>query len=75
MPGSQNCSSPARQASQRRHESTKQPTPTLWPGFHFLTCSPTLTTRPTISWPGTMGKIDPPHSSRAWWMSEWQTPQ
>ena len=36
---------------------------------------PTAFTRPTISWPGTMGKSEPPHSSRTWWMSEWQTPQ
>jgi hypothetical protein len=37
--------------------------------------APTRVTRPMISWPGTMGKVAPPHSSRAWWMSEWQTPQ
>ena len=29
---------------------------------------------PAISWPGTIGKIAAPHSSRAWWMSEWQMP-
>ena len=31
-------------------------------------------TVPAISWPGTIGNSLPPHSSRAWWMSEWQTP-
>ena len=52
-----------------------QPTPARSPTLNRVTCAPTPATRPTISWPGTMGKIEPPHSSRAWWMSEWQTPQ
>src|SRR5690554_7381227 len=32
-------------------------------------------TWPTISCPGTQGKIVPPHSLRAWCKSEWHTPQ
>ena len=75
MPRSQYCSSPARQASHSRHESTNTPTPTVSPMRQRVTSSPTPTTVPTISWPGTIGKIEPPHSSRAWWMSLWQTPQ
>ncbi len=52
-----------------------QPTPARSPGLNFVTWAPTALTRPTISWPGTMGKMDPPHSSRTWWRSEWQMPQ
>jgi hypothetical protein len=55
-------------------ESTMQPTPAGSPTLKRFTPRATRVTRPTISWPGTMGKIDPPHSSRAWWMSEWQMP-
>jgi hypothetical protein len=58
-----------------RQESTMQPTPTVSPTPTFFTCAPTSTTRPTISWPGTIGNEELPHSPRAWWMSEWQTPQ
>src|SRR5690606_7032753 len=29
----------------------------------------------TISWPGTIGYCEKPHSLRAMWMSLWQTPQ
>ena len=32
-----------------------QPTPTIWPGENFFTSWPASITRPTISWPGTMG--------------------
>lgn len=49
------------------HDSTKQPTPTRSPGFRLLTLGPTSVTMPTISWPGTMGKMPPPHSSFTWW--------
>ena len=52
-----------------------QPTPARSPALNLVTSAPTSTTRPTISWPGTIGKVELPHSSRAWWMSEWQTPQ
>jgi hypothetical protein len=58
-----------------RHESTMHPTAATSPTFSFVTLLPTLITRPTISCPGTIGNIDPPHSSRAEWMSEWHTPQ
>ncbi len=52
-----------------------QPTPARSPGLKRFTSAPTRATRPTISWPGTMGKTPPPHSSRTWWISVWQTPQ
>ncbi len=42
-----------------------QPTPAISPTAKRVTSVPTAATRPTISWPGTIGKIDPPHSSRA----------
>src|SRR6267143_695620 len=48
------------------------------PALNLLTCLPTCLTRPTISCPGTIGKRAgraPLHSSRTWWMSEWQIPQ
>ena len=66
---------PRPQIAQLRHESTMQPTPTRSPALNFFTSAPTSTARPTISWPGTIGKVELPHSPRAWWMSEWQTPQ
>lgn len=49
----QYCSSPKWQLSQVRQESTKTPTPTLPPTVKDVTSSPTASTRPTISWPGT----------------------
>jgi hypothetical protein len=52
-----------------------QPTPARSPALKRVTAAPTRRTVPTISWPGTMGKVAPPHSSRTWWRSEWQTPQ
>ncbi len=53
-----------------------QPTPTRSPSRNFVTSLPARRTRPTISWPGTIGNNDErPHSSRAWWMSVWQMPQ
>src|SRR5262245_57145670 len=52
-----------------------QPTPTRSPTLTFVTCGPSSRARPTISWPGTIGNTELPHSPRAWWMSEWQTPQ
>ena len=45
------------------------------PALNRVTPRPDLATRPTISWPGTIGKIASPHSLRTLWMSEWQTPQ
>jgi hypothetical protein len=71
----QNCSRPSLQFSQVRQESTMQPTPARSPSLNFLTCAPTFTTRPTISWPGTHGYVVPCHSLRAMWTSVWQTPQ
>ena len=53
---------------------TMQPTPTMSPTANPVTFSPTASTTPPISWPGTMGKIAGPHSSLAWWMSLWQMP-
>ena len=52
-----------------------QPTPARSPTLNFVTPSPTRVTRPMISWPGTIGNVALPHSSRAWWTSEWHTPQ
>ena len=70
----QNCSLPARQWRHSPHESTRQPTPTRSPTAYAVTSVPTASTMPAISWPGTSGKVVAPHSSRAVWMSEWQTP-
>lgn len=36
-------------------ESAMQPTAERSPGLYLVTAEPTLVTRPTISWPGTMG--------------------
>ncbi len=74
-PFAQNCSRSFLQGSHSRQASTMQPTPAMSPGLNLFTWAPTCFTRPMISWPGTMGKVAPPHSSRTWWMSEWQTPQ
>ena len=71
MPGlSQYCSSPARQNSHSRHESTKHPTPTRSPTLNFETSEPTSVTMPAISCPGTIGYVTGPHSPRTVWMSE-----
>jgi hypothetical protein len=51
------------------------PTPARSPSASFFTSAPARTTRPTISCPGTIGNIEPPHSSRTWCTSEWQIPQ
>ena len=51
------------------------PTAAVWPTEKRVTASPTAVTRPTISWPGTHGYTVFFHSLRAWWRSEWQTPQ
>src|ERR1035441_747002 len=40
---------------QVRSESTRQPTAASSPGLYLVTAEPTLVTRPTISWPGTIG--------------------
>src|SRR5271166_1482401 len=45
----QYCSSPARQFSQVRHESTMHPTALRSPGLNLVTREPTRVTRPTIS--------------------------
>ncbi|MCY1436669.1 hypothetical protein D9M71_528000 [compost metagenome] len=74
-PSRQYCSRSLAQASQVRHESTMQPTPTRSPTLCVVTLSPTAVTRPMISWPGISGYTAMPHSLRAWWMSEWHTPQ
>src|SRR5258707_1393962 len=63
MPTAQYCSSPFLHWAHFRHESTKHPTPTLSPTLYFVTLFPTALTTPAISCPGTMGKIEPPHSS------------
>jgi hypothetical protein len=55
-----------------------QPTAAMSPSLNFLTPRPSLTIRPTISWPGTHGYtvgMTVFHSSRTWCKSEWQTPQ
>jgi hypothetical protein len=71
----QNCSRPSRQLGQVLSESTMQPIAARSPGLYLVTADPTLTTRPTISWPGTTGKVALPHSLRATWRSVWQMPQ
>jgi hypothetical protein len=40
-------------------ESTMQPTADRSPGLYLVTAEPTLVTRPTISWSGTMGCAAP----------------
>ncbi len=52
-----------------------QPTPARSPTVKPSTSAPTALTRPTISCPGTIGNSVCPHSPRAVWRSEWQTPQ
>ena len=39
------------------------------------TLAPTSVTIPTISCPGTMGKVELPHSPLIWCRSEWQIPE
>ncbi len=51
------------------------PTAAKSPALKPATSPPVRTTRPTISWPGTMGYSVVPHSLWAWCRSEWQTPQ
>jgi hypothetical protein len=75
MPFSQYCSRPSAQGWQCWQLSTMQPTPTMSPTLNLETPSPTAFTRPTISWPGTQGKMEGPHSLLAVCRSEWQTPQ
>src|SRR5271165_3897424 len=75
IPTSQYCSSPALQLSHLRQESTMQPTPARSPTLNFFTALPTCDTRPTISCPGTIGKIPGNQSLFTWCTSEWQIPQ
>jgi hypothetical protein len=39
-----------------------QPIAARSPGENDLTLAPTATTSPTISWPGTIGNLELPHS-------------
>src|SRR6202034_3738869 len=74
----QNCSMPALHSGQVPSESTMQPTAARSPGLNLLTAEPTLVTRPTISWPGTIGYtvgMNSLHSFRTECRSEWQIPQ
>src|SRR3954471_15451824 len=74
----QNCSRSRLQFGQVRSESTMQPTAARSPGLYLVTAEPTLVTRPTISWPGTIGYtvgMNSLHSLRTEWRSEWQMPQ
>ena len=48
------------------HELTKHPTPTRSPISNLVTPGPFLVTMPTISWPGTLGYLELPHSLRTW---------
>src|SRR5690606_32391216 len=75
LPFSQYCSNPSLQLSHSRQLSTIQPTPAKSPTLNFVTPSPTLVIRPTISCPCTFGYTVPPHSLRAVCKSEWHTPQ
>src|SRR5204863_6224647 len=66
------------QFGQVRSESTMQPTATRSPGLYLVTAEPTFVTRPTISWPGTIGYtvgMNSLHSLRTECRSEWQMPQ
>lgn len=74
-PLSQYCSRPCSQGAQCWQLSTMQPTPTMSPTLNLVTFGPTAVTRPTISWPGTLGNWVPAHSPRTVCRSEWQTPQ
>src|SRR5262249_60371889 len=74
-PVRQNCSRPRVQLAQVRQESTMHPTAAVSPTLKRRTLLPTRVTRPRISCPGTIGYCVMPHSLRAKWMSEWQTPQ
>src|SRR5437016_8653492 len=74
----QNCSRPALHCAQVPSESTMQPTAARSPGLYLVTAEPTLVTRPTISWPGSIGyfvAMNSLHSLRTEWRSEWQMPQ
>src|SRR5436309_10186453 len=74
----QNCSRSALHCGQVRSESTMQPTATTSPGLYLATSEPTFVTRPTISWPGTIGYtvgMNSLHSLRTECRSEWQMPQ
>ena len=57
-----------------RHESTMQPTPARSPDLSFSTAAPTGPRARRSRGPGPSGTAAPPHSSRTWWRSEWQTP-
>src|SRR6187401_1071904 len=61
-PFRQYCSNPSLQLSHVLQESTRQPTAARSPILNFVTSLPTFTTLPTISWPGTIGKIPANHS-------------
>src|SRR5205809_3161153 len=74
----QNCSRPALHCGQVPSESTMQPTAARSPGLYLITAEQTLVTRPTISWPGTIGQfvaMNSLHSLRTECRSEWQMPQ
>src|SRR5579864_8192123 len=74
----QNCSKPALHSGQVPSESTMQPTAARSPALNLATAEPTLDTRPTISWPGTIGYtvgMNSLHSLRTECRSEWQIPQ
>src|SRR6266851_9589183 len=74
----QNCSRPALHCGQVPSESTMHPTAAKSPGLNLVSAEPTLVTRPTISWPGTMGYtvgMNSLHSLRTECRSEWQMPQ
>src|SRR6185312_1234646 len=75
IPPVQYCSKFFLHGSHLRHESTKHPTPTLSPTLYRVTFGPIFDTIPVISCPGTIGNMDPPHSSPTWWMSVWHIPQ
>src|SRR5271166_253048 len=75
---SQYCSSPSRQFSQTPQEPTIHPTAAMSPSLNRFTALPAVTTRPTISCPGTQGYTVGSafsQSLRTWCKSEWQTPQ
>jgi hypothetical protein len=59
---------------QVRQESIIQPTAAVSPGRNFVTLAPAQITRPTISWPGTIGKGENPQLFSTICRSLWQTP-
>src|SRR5262245_40078401 len=66
---------PRRHGSQTPSSPPKKPTPTRWPAFQRDTPPPNASMRPTISCPGTRGRLNPGYIAVTVAASVWQTPQ